>query len=98
MVGRRDELLKRLAGKYIWWKTPEESIEYPNRVIAQVMNLGVPDDVQALVNEVGDDCLRLVIKNAEAGQFGISAWEYWHRRLGLAVSGQVPPLPKRTFG
>lgn len=32
--------LKSFARKYIWWKTPDEAVALPERVIAQVMNIG----------------------------------------------------------
>lgn len=38
--------LKTLARKYIWWKTPDEAITMPERVIAQVMNIGDYSDVR----------------------------------------------------
>ena len=28
--------LRELAKKYLWWKTPDEAIQLPYRVIAQV--------------------------------------------------------------
>ena len=40
--------LKPLAGKYIWWKTPDDAVAMPERVIAQVMNIGDYADVPAL--------------------------------------------------
>jgi hypothetical protein len=91
------ESLKPLAGKYIWWKTPEEAVAYPQRVIAQVMNLGIYSDVLSLVALVGDETLREVIRCSEAGWFSERSWAYWHYRLGLASTGQVPPLPQRSF-
>lgn len=33
--------LRDLAKKYIWWMTPEQAMENPKRVMAQVMNLGL---------------------------------------------------------
>jgi hypothetical protein len=89
--------LKHLASKYIWWKTPEESVALPARVIAQVMNIGDYDDVQTLADEVGDAVLCDVLTHAEAGQFGERSWAYWHYRLGLAKLGNLPPLPTRRF-
>ena len=90
------EALKPFAGKYIWWKTPDEAVEMPERVIAQVMNIGDWDDVMALMKRVGDDALRDVIAHAEIGWFNERSWHYWHYRLGLAKEvGQVPPMPKR---
>jgi hypothetical protein len=89
--------LKPFARKYVWWKTPDEAIAMPERVIAQVMNIGDYDDVQAMAKQVGDDVLRDVIAHAEAGQFNGRSWAYWHYRLGLATLGTLPPLPVRKF-
>lgn len=89
--------LKLLAGKYIWWKTPEQAVAMPERVIAQVMNMGDYADVQALAHQVGDDVLRDVLTHAQAGQFGERSWAYWNYRLGLASVDHVPPMPVRRF-
>jgi hypothetical protein len=87
--------LKPFARKYIWWKTPDEAVTMPERIIAQVMNIGDYADVQALATQVGDDMLREVLMHAEAGQFNERSWTYWHYRLGLASEGHVPPIPTR---
>lgn len=91
------EALERLAAKYIWWKTPNEAVDMPERVIAQVMNIGDYADVHHLVHEVGDDVLREVMAHAQAGQFDPRSWTYWHYRLGLARVDHVPPMPQRRF-
>ena len=88
---------KQLASKYIWWKTVDEAVAMPERVMAQVMNIGDYADVQTLAHLVGDDALRGVIAHAQAGQFSQHSWAYWHYRLGLASLEQVPPLPMRKF-
>lgn len=90
-------LLKQLADRYIWWKTPEEAMRHPQHVIAQVMNMGDYADAQRMAEQLGDDRLRDALVHAEAGQFNPRSWHYWHYRLGLARPGQVPPLPRRTF-
>ncbi len=90
--------LKHFAEKYIWWKTPDEASAMPERIVAQVMNIGDYDDVQQLAVQVGDDYLRAVLTHAEIGQFNAKSWHYWHYRLGLAKLGQVPPLPERRLG
>lgn len=89
------DALKPFARKYIWWKTPEEAVAFPERVIAQVMELGDYDDVQTLARDVGDAVLRRVIGRAEPGWFSEKSWAYWHYRLGLARIGHVPALPVR---
>jgi len=62
------EMLERMSRKYVWWKSPDEALAFPNRVIAQVMNMGDYDDVQAVANQVGDEVLRDVLTHAEIGQ------------------------------
>jgi hypothetical protein len=91
------DILKYLASKYVWWKTPDEALAMPERVIAQVMNIGDYADVQVLANQLGDDVLREVLSHAEAGQFNERSWAYWHYRLGLADVDHVPALPTRRF-
>lgn len=90
--------LERLASRYVWWKTPDEALAMPERVIAQVMNIGDYADVQALAHQAGDELLREVLAHAEAGQFSARSWAYWHYRLGVAkLPGGVPALPVRRF-
>jgi len=89
--------LRTLAARYIWWKTPEQAILYPDRIAAQVMNLGTWEDLTAMVETTGEEYLRGVLSRAEAGQLNPRSWHYWHYRLGLADFGRVPvpPLPVR---
>lgn len=91
------EVLRQFAAKYIWWKTPGEALQHPDRVIAQVMDIGDYDDVQKLVARVGDEYLREVLARAEIGQFTARSWAYWHYRLGLASPGKVPRMPQRRI-
>lgn len=98
MKRRERELLRRLASKYVWWKSAEDLLRAPERIAVQVMNIGDYDDVQRLANAMGDDYLRAVLANAEPGQLNERSWTYWHYRLGLARPGKVPPLLMRKFG
>ena len=92
------DLLHALASKYVWWKTADEALAMPQRVIAQVMNIGDFEDVLALESALGDTPLRDAITQAQAGQFNARSWHFWHYRLGLAdVAAEIPPLPVRTF-
>lgn len=91
------EALKPLAAKYVWWRTPEEALAMPQRVIAQVMDIGDYFDVQRMARKIGDDALREALAQAQAGQFSPRSWHYWHYRLGLAAVGEVPALPRREF-
>ncbi|WP_244490300.1 MULTISPECIES: hypothetical protein [Rhizobium/Agrobacterium group] len=86
-----------LAQKYIWWKSPSDAADQPERVIAQVMNIGDFEDIQRLEALAGNDMLVEVLNRAEIGQFTPRSWTYWHYRLGIADIDQVPPLPSRRF-
>lgn len=90
-------LLGEFARKYIWWLTPAEALDYPARIVAQVMNLGEFNDARRLVEALGEDTLRAVLARAEAGQFNARSWHYWHYRLGVAQPGKVAPLPVRRI-
>lgn len=89
--------LQSLAARYVWWKTPEEAMLYPDRVAAQVMNLGTFEDAVQMVEATGEEYLHGVLLRAEAGQLNARSWHYWHYRLGLAEYGRipVPPMPMR---
>jgi len=89
--------LRRLAARYVWWKSPEEAMQFPDRVAAQVMNIGDWNDVVELVDRAGENYLRQVLQHAEAGQLNERSWHYWHYRLGLAEYSvrPVPPMPVR---
>jgi hypothetical protein len=89
--------LRTLAARYVWWKTPEEAMLYPNHVAAQVMNLGTLEDAAQMAEATGEEYLRGVLRRAEAGQLNARSWHYWHYRLGLAEYGRipVPPMPMR---
>ena len=90
-------LLTEMARKYIWWMPAEEALDYPARIVAQVMNIGVFRDTCRVADAFGDDCLRAVVSNAEAGWFNARSWHYWHYRLDLAAVDHVPPLPVRRL-
>jgi hypothetical protein len=91
------ELLKRLSAHYIWWKSPDEAMRHPRRIITQVMNIGDFEDMQQLAEILGDKALRGVLRDAEAGEFNERSWHYWHYRLGMSKLDQVPDLPKRCL-
>lgn len=89
------ETLKRIATKYIWWKSPEEALRQPQRVVAQVMDIGDYDDVLALEKQADQEYLCEVLAHAEIGQFSPRSWFFWHYRLGLCDFGKIPPMPQR---
>jgi hypothetical protein len=91
--------LEKLSARYVWWKTPEAAMLFPDRVAAQVMNIGLWEDVLAMIEATGENYLREVLTNSEIGQLNARSWHYWHYRLGLAHLGTnpVPPMPVRKI-
>lgn len=92
------DILSLFARKYVWWKSEKEAAEQPERVIAQVMNIGDFDDVQALEMLAGTELLTKILNEAEIGQFSPRSWSYWHYRLDLAAVDEVPTMPSRRLG
>ncbi len=90
-------LLLKLARKYVWWLPPEQASKLPQRVVAQVMNIGTFEDIQELANATGEEYLRKILTHAEIGQFNERSWSYWHYRLDLAAPEAVPPMPVRRL-
>ena len=97
LTASQQSLLERLAAKYIWWKSPQVSIGRPERVIAQVMDIGDYEDVLELVAVMGEPALKQALKTAGPGQLSPRSWNYWHLKLGLAEQGSAPPVPIRRF-
>lgn len=53
-------MLEPLAARLIWWQSAEESLRQPDRVIAQVMDIGDFDSVLRLRQVLGDPRLAAV--------------------------------------
>ena len=92
------QAIMAMAQKYIWWQKPEEAAAWPERVIAQVMNMGDFDDAKILLESVGGEAFITTLKSAQAGWFNERSWHYWHYRLELCLFGEVPAPPVRRFG
>ena len=88
-------LLASLAERYVWWMAPPDAARHARRVVAQVMNLGIMDDVALLRLAVPDALLRDVLRTVIPGEFSGGSWTLWHLWLGLAGPDSVPPLPVR---
>jgi len=92
------DVLGTLARKYIWWQSPEESLGWPERIIAQVMNIGTIEDTSTLETLLPSGTLQDVLRHAQPGWFRPKSWTFWHYRLGLIQPGdEVPELPARKF-
>ena len=93
--GTSPVLMKRMAQRYIWWQPPDVSVMDSRRVVAQVMDVGTLEDIQALAEAVGRNTLVGVLKHAQPGWFRPRSWAFWHTALELATADCIPPIPSR---
>jgi hypothetical protein len=92
------EPIHELARRYIWWQPSNESLAFPLRVVAQVLNLGTAADCVTLEGYFGQETMRDALRRAEPGWFRDRSWNFWHYRLGLTPWGEEPPpLPARSY-
>jgi hypothetical protein len=89
----KEETLKEMAAKLIWWQPAEVSLEQPRRLLGQVMTLGDWPEVVAFKNAFGWEAFRDALVNAEPGLFDLKSWVMWHHFFGVPV----PELPQRAF-
>lgn len=85
--------IETVSRRCVWYKSPEEAVEYPEHFIAHVLTYGWHEDVKALRKVVSDDDLRNAMNNAPAGVFDSRSWSYW--QLKLFNRFDPPPMPSR---
>ena len=81
-------VLRRLAARYVWWKPPAQALRNPERIAAQVMNIGDYDDVQILVKAAGKRFLRGVLHGAEIGT-PMPVVERLHAAITAAINSKA---------
>ena len=85
--------LAKAARRYVWWETVDEAMAYPQKILAQVMNIGTWDDMCNLVELFSQIDLLDVLNAADIGQFNERSWHFWYNRF----SEEIPPMPKRIL-
>jgi hypothetical protein len=97
-VSEKHSVLRGLAAKYIWWKAPDEALLYPERVVAQVMDIGDYDDVQMLAAQADETCIyeKCLLKQRSAsavhahGPTGITDLDWLFQVRFLRCPGDAP--------
>lgn len=89
----QSQFLARMAEKYIWWQTPDYSLRTPDRILAQVMDLGDFKDTAELRRLFDGQRLDAVLVHGLPGWFRPKSWAFWHCILGKTT----PPMPKRNI-
>ncbi len=77
---------------------PDEAVNFQERVILRVMDLGTLDDIFDLEASFDTEKLIDTLKAASPGSMRQRSWNFWHYRLNLADARiEPPPMPVRTF-
>ncbi len=87
-------ILHRLAARYVWWQTPEQTLARQDHFLCHLMQLGTAEDVRSARRLLGDDAFRVALRTAPAGVLDARSWNYWH--LVLFASAPPPP-PQRAL-
>ena len=83
-----------MARKYVWWRSPERTLQDGRLLLAQMMTLATVDDARWMVSSVSADELRGVLRAPPVGVFNRRSWVFWRRRLDL---DPTVPLPTRRL-
>ncbi len=90
-----DELIAELASKYIWWAPIGDAPPTPERIIAQVMDIGGYDDIRRMETTLGFERLADVMLAAAPGWISPRSWSFWRGRLGRETRQAIPEEPPR---
>lgn len=96
MLKNQQDNLYHLA-HYVWWIDKKQVVnEEPLRVLANAMRYANNDDEYRLLYQFGENVLKEVLKEAQAGWFDEKNWNFWHLVL-YNTSRDIPPLPTRKI-
>jgi hypothetical protein len=92
------ELIREFSRKYIWWERGGNATLAPERVIAQVMDIGGYDDIRRMEAAFGFERLADVMILAAPGWISARSWGFWRGRLGREIDRAIPEhAPRRAF-
>jgi hypothetical protein len=95
--GQNHELpddLRAVAKRVVWFKTPDEAVDYPELFLAHVMTYGSLDDIITTMKHYSEADFEAVLNHPPAGVFDRRSWNYWNLRYHHEP---VPPLPQRKI-
>jgi hypothetical protein len=82
--------LEDLAARLAWWQPPAEALRHQERLLAQVMVYGTPDDLAVARRHFPESAFRAVLAQPPPGVFDPRSWAYWHVVFGLQPPGGPP--------
>lgn len=89
---------RRLAQIYSWDMRIEEAVDWPERLLRRVMDIGTLEDIASMERTIGKPPLVAALTSAEIGALRPQSWSFWHYRLGLVEAGkECPAYPVRRL-
>jgi len=82
--------LERLAARLVWWQPPAAALQDRERLLAQVMVYGTPEDLAVARRHFPESAFRAVLAQPPPGVFDPRSWAYWHVVFGLEPPGELP--------
>ncbi|MDR1191792.1 MAG: hypothetical protein LBK60_09065 [Verrucomicrobiales bacterium] len=76
-------LLEELARRYIWWKTPDESLSDQRYFLQHAMRRCLFNDLKILEQFFGKEDFIDALQHPTAGIMDEKSWVYWHWKLGF---------------
>lgn len=86
--------LVRVARRVIWFEDPATALSNPLRLMTYALRYATAEDMQLLLDHVGEEGLIETLDNAAPGIVDPRSWAYWNVRIGRYPA---PPMPQRTF-
>jgi hypothetical protein len=82
--------LESLAARLVWWRPPAEALRDRDRLLAQVMVYGTPEDLAVARRHFPESAFRAVLAQPPPGLFDPRSWAYWHVVFGLDPHREPP--------
>ena len=86
--------LREASLRCLWFKSPEEAIEYPELLTAHILTYGLLPDYDAPLDQLDAKDLREALDAAPPGVLDARSWAYWNLMVGRE---ETPPMPVRRF-
>jgi hypothetical protein len=86
--------LLAVAGRVIWFESPEQALTDPIRFLAYLMTYGTVEDIGVARRYLDLDDFRTALQHAPPGIIDERSWAYWNAMTGRYPA---PPMPRRVI-
>ena len=90
LILRHKNRFRDPARRLIWWMEPDDALEQPLRLVAQIMDIGSLSDLRLLQKEFTDSELVNILKHAPPGVLSSRSIRFWQ----VVLQTDVKPKPR----